>query len=428
MLRDKRLLTIFALVFSNLLGAGVILPLLPLYAEGEFGASPIQVTLLASAYFGAQFIASPYLGRLSDKYGRRPVLIASQFGTLLSFGLFIAAIPIGRSLDAAGLSFGLSGGLLMLYVARILDGLTGGNLTTAQAYASDISSEDDRAQALGFVSGGISLGFIFGPVFGGILVQYGNTAPFVGAAVIIGLTLILTLFLLKESLAPEDREKAALEPRSGLFSTSKFSLLESNTVRLIIIIGFVTTLAFSAVTSTFSIFAADVLFPQNLSPEITARNIGFLFSSFGITGVVTQIFLLKPVLRLMSERRAVVVGQTLAATTMFALGLSISPLMAVAVLVPFAFGRSITEPSLQAILTRFGNAQVQGRLLGIYQSALSLGFILGPVWGGYTYQLISPRSTYILSSVGLAVAAVLGVLLSRHALPARNIAPSMSGD
>ena len=129
----RRLFTISAIVFTNILGAGVILPILPLYAEGQFQATVFQAALLATAFFGAQFIASPWLGRLSDLYGRRPVLIFSQIGTILSFVMFIFAAPLGALIDGLGLNLGITGGLAMLFAARTLDGITGGNITAARA-------------------------------------------------------------------------------------------------------------------------------------------------------------------------------------------------------------------------------------------------------------------------------------------------------
>src|SRR5687768_12444029 len=160
----RRLFPIILIVFTNILGAGVILPILPLYAEGRFAGTILQITMLSTLFFGAQFIAAPVLGRLSDQIGRRPVLILSQVGTVISFILFIVAGPVGTQIDALGLDLRISGGMLMLYIARILDGITGGNITTAQAYVSDITPQEHRAQALGLIQAAFGVGFIFGPV------------------------------------------------------------------------------------------------------------------------------------------------------------------------------------------------------------------------------------------------------------------------
>ncbi|NIP44188.1 MAG: MFS transporter, partial [candidate division Zixibacteria bacterium] len=161
------------IIFTNILGAGVIIPILPLYAEGQFQGSVFQITLLSSVFFGAQFLAAPVLGRLSDQYGRRPVLILSQMGTVFAFLLFILAGPLGGLIDSLGLNLPLTGGMVMLFIARTLDGITGGNITTAQAYVSDITTDEQRAQGLGYLQAAFGVGFIFGPAFGGVLSRFG---------------------------------------------------------------------------------------------------------------------------------------------------------------------------------------------------------------------------------------------------------------
>lgn len=424
MLSDKRLLTLFLLVFSNLLGAGVIFPLLPLYAEGEFGATEFQAALLATAYFAAQFVASPILGRLSDRYGRRPVLIGSQAGTLASFMLFIVAIPIGRQLDAAGVNLGMSGGLFMLYVARVLDGLTGGNITAAQAYATDVSTPANRAEAIGTVSAGLSLGIVFGPAFGGFLVTLNNTAPFIGAALIIGATLILTIMMLEESLPPEKRDTTTSAKQTMFLSQNRLRLLQDNTVRLIMFIGFITLFAFSMLTSTFSLFADRILFDASISDQIVARNVGLMLSAFGVAGVLTQLFAIKPMIRNFGEQKTVVAGQGLNAIGLLFIGLSSNAIVSTIFFFPFSVGRGVTDPSLQAILTRYGTEQTQGRLLGVYQAFISLGFIAGPIVAGIVFGEISPRAPYILGAAIMAIGTMLSVWLASRSLPTAEDVPA----
>ena len=210
----RRIFPILLIIFTNILGAGVIIPILPLFAEGQFSGTVLQITLLSTAFFGAQFLASPWLGRLSDRYGRRPLLLISQAGTVAAFILFIFARPLGGMIDNLGLALPISGGMIMLYIARILDGITGGNITIAQAYVSDITSQEDRAQGLGLLQAAFGMGFIFGPAFGGILSNFGVLAPFIGAVIITSGTLLLTYFTLKESLPPEERAAGLAREKS----------------------------------------------------------------------------------------------------------------------------------------------------------------------------------------------------------------------
>jgi DHA1 family tetracycline resistance protein-like MFS transporter len=187
---DKRLATILLIVFVQMVGSGMILPLLPIFAQDEFDMSPTAISLLVSVFFVAQFVAGPILGRWSDRVGRVPILIVSQIGTVLAF-----------------LAFGLAGAAWVLFAARIFDGLTGGNLVVAQAYITDITPPERRAQALGLIGAMFSLGFVVGPVVGGILVGVGGgpTLPYFVAATAAVVVVLLTVFPLDESHTQEDR-------------------------------------------------------------------------------------------------------------------------------------------------------------------------------------------------------------------------------
>ena len=199
-MKNSRLLTIFLIVFIDLLGFSLILPLLPYYAE-SFGATPLIVGLLVASYAAAQLVGAPLLGRLSDRIGRRPVLLLSVAGTLVGFLLLGLAEPLGRML--AGLVSSQSPNvviLAVLFVSRVLDGLTGGNLTVAQAYITDVTDEANRAKSLGLVGAAFGLGFILGPAAGGVLSQWGYDIPAFAAALISSLNLMAIFFFLPESL------------------------------------------------------------------------------------------------------------------------------------------------------------------------------------------------------------------------------------
>lgn len=415
-MNTKRILPIFFIVFTNLLGGGVILPVLPLYAEGQFSATVAQAALLSTAYFAAQFIAAPWLGRLSDRHGRRPILIVSQIGTLLSFVLFIFAGQIGAAIDGLRVPLSLSGGLIMLYTARILDGLTGGNITTAQAYVSDVTPEEHRAQGLGFLSAAFGLGFIFGPAFGGVLAgSYGATAPFVGAAIITAGTLLLTTFTLKESLPPEARAQKQTKQKPTIpFST----LLADRTFALVLVIGFVGALAYSAIPPTFALYVDHVLFAGVADPAVAPRSVGLMMAFLGLASVITQAFLLKPLVGRLGERSVVVLGQMTLLASLLAISIPRNPVLVTLLLAPMAFARGINDPSLQALVTRFGDEHTRGRLLGVYQSALSLAFIFGPIWGGFVFERLRPQAIFYGAAMLLLVSVTLSLLLVRRQSPA----------
>jgi DHA1 family tetracycline resistance protein-like MFS transporter len=410
----KRLFPILLIIFTNILGAGVILPILPLYAEGQFGGTIPQVTLLSTAYFAAQFVAAPLLGRASDRIGRRPILLVSQVGTVLAFILFIFAGPLGARIDQSANGLAISGGMIMLYIARILDGLTGGNITTAQAYVSDITSEEDRAHGLGLLQGAFGVGFIFGPAFGGVLANYGHTVPFIGAAIITTGTFLLTLFTLKESLSPDERARANERERVQM----KFGPLLGQP-NLIVILGvtFFATLAFSALPATFALYAERVLFIDNIRPERVRLAIGLMLTLHGFLIVITQVLVLRPLIERLGEVRLLVVGDLALVLAMLGVGLATSPLIAAIAFMPFAFGQGVTQPSLQSLMTRFGGRGTGGRLLGIYQSTRSLALIFGPVWAGYVFEGISPRAVFMVGALIMAIGTTLAFVLQRRQLP-----------
>ncbi len=192
-MRDKRIWIIFLIVFVNLLGFGIILPLLPYYAQ-SFGGGALTIGFLSAAYSLFQLLTAPILGELSDKIGRRPILIFSLIGTTISFFLL-----------------GIANTILMLFISRIVSGIAGGNISAAQAYVADITSKENRTEGMGIMMAAFSLGFIIGPALGGILSEYGYSVPaFVASGVSLVATL-LTIFLLPESLHPEKKVQTLLK-------------------------------------------------------------------------------------------------------------------------------------------------------------------------------------------------------------------------
>ena len=407
----KRLFPILLIIFTNILGAGVIIPILPLYAQGTFQGSVIQITMLSSAFFGAQFLAAPVLGRLSDRHGRRPLLLVSQLGTVLAFMLFIFAIPLGQRIDALGLSLPLSGGMLVLFAGRLLDGITGGNITIAQAYISDVTSEDHRAHGLGLLQGAFGAGFIFGPAFGGILSNYGQVAPFIGATIITSITLMLTMFTLKESLTEEERD--ANHNGRGVRRIPWKNILGSPALLLVLVIGFIGSMAFSSMPSTFALFADHVIFANTQFPERIQLYIGLMLAFYGAMQVLTQLALIRPLVKRFGERTLLLIGQASIAIAYFGLAASASAIIATLLLAPYGFGFGVSEPSMQSLVTRFGQRQARGYLLGLYQSSRSLALIVGPILAGWVYQNIGPRSVFDLAGVVIGLGFIAGLVLKR---------------
>jgi DHA1 family tetracycline resistance protein-like MFS transporter len=358
------------IVFVQIVGASMILPILPLYARKQFAMSEEVVTLLFSSFFLAQFLAGPVLGRLSDIHGRLPVLILSQIGTVISFVMIGLAPSVG-----------------WLFFARIFDGITGGNIIVAQAYITDVTAPKQRTQALGYIFMSFGAGFIIGPAVGGVLTSaFGPQVPFFLAAIAASVTVILTWFALDETLTPEQR---AANRSKGTASLGPLQVVRNVPLMLVLIIGFGVQFSLSIMQSTFALYGEDVLF-QGYTAQETSLGIGLLLSSFGVGQVLTQLFIFKPLLRLFNESMLVVIGSIARGLGMLVLLAITSPLMAVPLLMMFALGNGIAMPSLQSLSTDTMPDELRGGVLGIYQSATSLATIIGSALAGSMLAFSKP--------------------------------------
>ncbi|HFC11587.1 MAG TPA: MFS transporter, partial [Anaerolineae bacterium] len=268
---DRRLLTILLIIFVQMIGASMILPILPLYAESKFSMSPRTITLLNTTFFGAQLLAGPSIGRLSDRYGRVPVLIISQIGTVISF-LMLAFAP----------------SVAWLFAARLLDGVTGGNIIVARAYVVDITAPEKRTQALAYISAAFGAGFIIGPAMGGLLSGlFGIQVPYVIAAIAAGITVVITWRILDESLSAETRQQNTRQRRGG-FTLSM--VLQNSVLTKVLLVAFLSQFALGALQSIFSLYTAKVMLSE-YSDKATQMAIGLMLAFFGLSQVATQMAL-----------------------------------------------------------------------------------------------------------------------------------------
>lgn len=390
---DRRLAIILLIVFVQLVGASMILPILPIYARRAFTISDSVVTLLISSFFLAQLIAGPFIGRLSDLYGRLPVLVISQIGTVIAFVMIGAAESVE-----------------VLFVARILDGITGGNIIVAQAYITDITPPKQRTQALGYVFAAFGLGFVFGPSLGGILTSgFGPRVPFYFAAVAALITVILTWLMLAETLPPEQRQ-ATRDKQGPQFSAR--DILSNGLLLLVLFITLGAQFSFSMLQSTFSLFGEDVLFREYSSSDAALR-IGLLLSMFGVGQLITQLYILPRMLKRWGEYVLVIVGSLLRGIPMMTLVLLIDPYLAIASILGFAVGSGIQLPALQGLAANSVSDEVRGGVLGIYQSISSLGIILGSALAGSLFA-IQPEVPYLLGGLMLIVMVLPALVLRQR--------------
>jgi DHA1 family tetracycline resistance protein-like MFS transporter len=364
---DRRLLTILLIVFVQMLGAAMIMPILPLYAQREFAMSPQTITLLATAFFAAQFIAGPYLGRLSDKYGRVPVLIISQIGTAVSF--FMLAL-------APNVAF--------LFAARILDGITGGNIIVAQAYITDITPKKRRTESLGYIFAVFGLGFIFGPALGGTLsAAFGPRVPYVIAGLAAVLVVLLTWFTLDETLTPEQR--------AANRSFNKDSIRINEIVRnlplmLILVIAFVGQFGMGLLQATFALYGEAVLF-NGYSERVVTLGIGLLLTTVGVGQFFTQAVLIRPALKRFDEAWLVVIGVILRSMALFVFAALAVPVAGAFASLMFAVAMGLMMPPLQSLSTNTVADELRGGVLGIYQSTISLSTIVSTAISGVIFAM-----------------------------------------
>jgi len=377
---NRQLLAIFFTILVNLIGFGIIIPLLPLYAQ-SMGASPLVIGGLFMAYSVCQMLASPVLGAWSDRWGRRPVLLLSILGTVLSFAMLALAHSV-----------------TMLFASRIVDGLSGGNIPTARAYISDITEPRDRARSFAWLGAAFGLGFIIGPAMGGALSTLGFAAP---AWVAAGLALVaaaMAWFWL-----PETVHRAPAEARAGWAALPSF--LRRSPLGTILAVDWGYWFAAAAYQTTFALFSAQRF-------GLGVREIGYLLSFAGAVGAAVQLTLVGPVVRRLGERRALAMGLLIAGAAFATIAVVPRVWMLVALILPASIGTGLAAPSLMSLVSRSAAPEEQGAVQGAAATLESLGRAVGPLWGNGLLGMYGEGPA--LGSVAALLVAGGWVMLSRR--------------
>lgn len=356
------LIIIFVTIFIDLVGFGIVIPILPFYAQTEpFGASPFVIGLLVSIYSWMQVFFTPVLGQLSDRYGRRPVLLVSLIGGAI--GYFIV---------------GLAGTLFWVFVGRIISGITGGNISAAQAYVADVTSRENRAKGMGLFGAAFGLGFILGPALAGILSQYGIGVPFYFAGVLSLANAVALYFVLPESLSEEARRINQEKERRGRLADVLDALAEP-TFRRIAAIYFLLITAFSIMTYSFVLFS-DFTFGYG-----PVEN-GYLFAYVGLIAIIMQGAVFGVAAKKFGEARLAAFGCLILTAALFAIPFSspafggLAGLLAVSAFL--SFGNAFATPALASLASKNAADHEQGRVLGVMGSGASLARAIGPTIGG----------------------------------------------
>jgi len=389
--RPVSLLPVFLIVLVDVFGMTLVIPLLAIYAE-TFHATPLQATMLVSVYAACQLFAGPIIGHVSDRVGRKPMLLISQVGTFIGF------IVMARARA-----------LWMLYVARILDGSTAGNLSLAQAYISDHTEPSQRAKSFGLIGIAFGIGFFIGPSLTGYLsAKYGMTTPIYLAAVMSATSILCTATLLQGGRQSEhafDDREAALHWKTYAKYFTRPGLRE----RLFQFLVYITS--FSLFISGFALFA-ERRFTYQGHP-FGPREIGYVFGYVGFLGIILQGGLIGRLVKRFGENALVAAGFVALAVGYFGLGIATSFVVLMIAGTLAAFGNGVIRPALTSLITQQAGRQEQGVVLGITQSLMSMASIVAPIVAGVLIQRQMLKE-WAWVAAGLAA---IGVALSREGLP-----------
>ncbi len=381
------LVIIFVTVFIDLLGFGIIIPLLPFYAE-TFGASALSVGLLAALFSLMQFVFAPLWGRWSDRIGRRPIILAGLLGSCLSY----IALALATSLP-------------LIFLARLIGGIAGANIPVAQAYIADVTTPENRARGMGLVGAAFGLGFVFGPALGGALSRFGPDVPMWVAAALCFSNFVAAWLLLPESRP--SRTDTVSQSRLTLFRRS----LRHPKLALLLSLYFIITAAFSGFEATFALFSERRF-------GFTAATLGYVFAFIGVILTLVQGVLVGRLVRIVGEAPLVPIAIALIACGIGLVPFTTSVPWLLGALAILALGMGLNSPVLSSMVSRLTDADDQGGVLGLAQSLASLGRVVGPAWGGFLFDRFGMSFPYMSAAAIMSVAFVVA-LLSLRAVPSR---------
>ncbi len=355
MIKFRSVMILFVTMFIVMVGFGLIFPIIPLVSL-NMGATPFELGMLIASYSLMQFLFSPFWGSLSDKYGRKPILLIGLLGFAITLTLF-----------------GVATNLFMLFAARILGGiLSSACLPTAMAYIADTTTEEDRGSGMGMMGAAMGLGIIVGPAIGGLLANFHFGAPFFLAAGIAFINLAFTALFLPESKKEHSKEEIKYNRFQHLLSLRGF-------IAFVFFLVFLVSFSISNFEGTFSLFAKDRL-------NYGAAEVGIVFSLVGITGVIVQGLLIGKMIKKFGEETTIKIGLLISGIgfpiIIFSTNLLFLALSACLV----NMGSSLCRPSLASLISKDTEFE-EGATMGAMQSVDSFGRILGPLFGGFVYQL-----------------------------------------
>jgi DHA1 family tetracycline resistance protein-like MFS transporter len=377
------LVFIVVTIFIDMLGIGILIPVIPFMVR-RFSPEAMTIGLLSGAFAVCQFAAAPVLGRLSDRHGRRPLLLVSLFGTGVGYVFFGAAQSLG-----------------MMFFARTLDGITGGNISIAQAYIADVTRPEDRSKNFGLVGAAFGLGFIIGPALGGAISHYGGlSAPAYAAAALAFANTAFGYFRLPESLPPDRRTGTRVTARHANPLPGLVAALRRHPLGTLLAAVFVFNFAFVGLQSNFVLFSFERF---GWGPGENAA----LFSVIGILGAFMQGFLVRRLAGSFSDRGLAVTGLTVQTAALFAIAFAGQAWLLFPICGVMSLASGMATPTLTGLISASVPGDEQGVTMGVLQSVNSLTRIYGPLWAGAMYDHVAPSAPYW----GGAIITILAVWL-----------------
>ena len=370
----KSLAILFSVIVLDLIGFGVVIPILPFYAE-TYGASATVLGLLLTSYALMQFIFSPVWGRVSDKWGRKKVLLFTMAGSAV--GLFI---------------LGIAPNLLVLFLGRIVSGIFGANISIATAYVTDVTTEKDRAKGMGLIGAAFGIGFILGPAIGGILSVYGYSVPVLAASGLAALNVCYAYYRLGESHhAPTENKR----PR--------YEILRNRPIFLLVFFNFLYTFGITQLEATFAFFMMDRF-------HYDAKGVAYILVLMALILVLVQGGLIRRIVPVFGEKKLFLMGTLLLAGSFFFVPGSPTVTLLLIPLSVSALGRGISQPSILSMVSKYAPGDLRGGVMGIFQSAASLARVVGPVSAGLLYDRYLPLPYFFAAGV-LGLVFILAIVL-----------------
>lgn len=368
---------VFTTVLIDLLGFGIVLPILPLWAE-DFGASPVQIGIITASYAVMQFLVAPILGRISDRHGRRPVILVSLVGTVVAF-----------------LMIGFAQGILIIFLARVLQGAAGASYAAAQAYVADVTEPKDRAHGMGLIGAAFGMGFLLGPAMGALFAMIDARTPFFVAAALALANLLLAYRRLPESLKPG----AAPARTSRLAAVRR--ILASRRLGPLVWLTFVANFAFVAMETTFALFGAWRF-------DYDMVQMGLLFAYIGVLAAASQGYLVRRMVARSGEPRVMLIGLVGTAAGLLLLAVSESLWLLLIALALMALASGLVFATTTALISLSARDDEQGMVLGVTASATGLARIGAPLLGGLLFQHVDVSAPMLLGAALFALCALGG--------------------